>query len=159
MINNVPVLYSDTRNLPRPNGPCESMACATDNKHSGKYAYDHCHAHGWVRGVLCHSCNNRMKAVDEAMTKLAYGELAKLRGKPGDHGKLFQHWMRCPDCAASFTTVDIAAIIDLCRVQYSKAYSLQLHVWEFRCLTTVQRIARVFIHPMRSMIWKFSPFS
>lgn len=159
MIESIPVLYSDTRKLARPHGPCESMACATDIKHSGRYTYDHCHTHGWVRGVLCYSCNNRMKAVDEAMTKQAYSELAKLRGKPGDHGKLFRHWMRCPDCAASFTTIDIATIIDLCRVQYSRAYFLQLHVRELKYLSTVERIARVFIHPIRSMVWKFSPFS
>jgi len=25
---------------------------------------DHCHEHGWTRGVLCIGCNNRMARVD-----------------------------------------------------------------------------------------------
>lgn len=28
------------------------------------YVLDHCHKHGWIRGVICQTCNNQMKEYD-----------------------------------------------------------------------------------------------
>ena len=50
------------------------------------YQFDHCHAHGWVRGILCAVCNRQMYQVDE-------GKL------PGTwHAKYRAYQALCPDC-------------------------------------------------------------
>jgi hypothetical protein len=48
------------------------------------YVFDHCHTHGWVRGILCLPCNSRMGFVD--------------RGEPQD-ARLVAHRLTCPNCA------------------------------------------------------------
>lgn len=53
-----------------------------------KTYFDHCHAHGWIRGEVCPSHNGRMKQID-----------ARLRSEWEPW--MVQHWLRCPDCAAS----------------------------------------------------------
>ena len=37
------------------------------NKHLGVLMFDHCHAHGWVRGLLCLGCNNDMVLFDKGL--------------------------------------------------------------------------------------------
>jgi hypothetical protein len=48
------------------------------------YQLDHCHAHGWVRGVLCSVCNRQMRNVDAGRMPLM--------------SPWMEHWNRCPDC-------------------------------------------------------------
>jgi len=67
------------RSLPRPRW-CE--ICRSP-KHV-TYQLDHCHVHGWVRGVLCGPCNQQMRRVD--------------RGKVPLVSPYAEHWRLCPDC-------------------------------------------------------------
>ena len=48
------------------------------------YGFDHCHVHGWVRGILCGPCNTQMQGVDAGKIPLA--------------SPYVEHWRRCPDC-------------------------------------------------------------
>lgn len=58
-----------------------------------KMVADHCHGHGWVRGILCCSCNALMVFIDRRM---AVRESA-LKGRL-TLAALVAHAARCPDC-------------------------------------------------------------
>ncbi len=47
---------------------------------------DHCHAHDWVRGVLCGGCNYKMGAIDAR------------KASPYHSPVLLKYWENCPDC-------------------------------------------------------------
>ena len=47
------------------------------------YVFDHCHAHGWVRGILCTVCNTHMSRVDEGKVHTA---------------RHLAYQAQCPDC-------------------------------------------------------------
>lgn len=50
---------------------------------------DHCHEHGWIRGELCASHNGRMRLIDAG------------DGQQGWEPWMFEHWLRCPECAGT----------------------------------------------------------
>ena len=54
---------------------------------------DHCHAHGWVRGVLCPRCNTLMAFIDRRATVRESSITAPLT-----LAALVAHAARCPDC-------------------------------------------------------------
>jgi Recombination endonuclease VII len=64
---------------------------------------DHCHAHGWVRGILCRQCNTRMALIDRRRVapQAAPEVVAALIGIAG----------RCPDCPA-LTLGDLTTLHD-----------------------------------------------
>lgn len=57
------------------------------NAHLRALMFDHCHAHGWVRGLLCLGCNNDMVLYDKSV------------GRPRFASRCAAHARRCPDCA------------------------------------------------------------
>lgn len=56
------------------------------NKQLGR---DHCHDHGWVRGILCPGCNNYLARIDRRLLPQA---------GPGLLVKLLALRNRCPEC-------------------------------------------------------------
>lgn len=61
------------------------------NKHLGVLMFDHCHAHGWVRGMLCLGCNNAMVLYDKGSR----------RWRPGWQERYAAHAAACPGCLAA----------------------------------------------------------
>lgn len=64
--------------------------------------FDHCHEHGWIRGIICASCNGKMRDVD---LRMEYTQVHILCS----HGDSVieielptpaynRHWEKCPDC-------------------------------------------------------------
>ena len=53
-------------------------------------ATDHCHQHGWVRGIVCPSCNARMITIDQMGTPSAVDETLL--------AALLALRQRCPEC-------------------------------------------------------------
>ena len=43
---------------------CEFTGCRGD----GAVVFDHCHRHGWIRGVLCKGCNIRLGHLEAVMS-------------------------------------------------------------------------------------------
>lgn len=50
---------------------------------------DHCHEHGWVRGVACRGCNAYLSRIDRGKTP---------KVKDGHLAALLAIWNNCPDC-------------------------------------------------------------
>lgn len=48
------------------------------------FEFDHCHVHGWVRGVVCQSCNQVLRGIDEGW-------------RPAE-ASYAEHRAKCPDC-------------------------------------------------------------
>lgn len=74
-------------------GPCEIPGCTFVTPFAAEYimetfAYDHCHLHGEVRGVLCQDCNRAMSSVDRG--RASWPEL---------QGQYAAWWARCSGCA------------------------------------------------------------
>lgn len=67
--------------------------CELCNAPSLKPRTDHCHAHGWVRGVLCPRCNTLMAFIDRrvSLRKVAVTEPLTLTA-------LVAYAARCLDC-------------------------------------------------------------
>jgi hypothetical protein len=59
---------------------------------AGCLVFDHCHAHGWVRGLVCVPCNNRLMHIETG-----------LRPDPPEwqHPALAAHLVKCPECRES----------------------------------------------------------
>jgi Recombination endonuclease VII len=64
--------------------PCESCGSTKTRP-----VADHCHAHGWVRGLICRQCNGLMGLIDQRITPQVEAVLLKA---------LLALWHRCPDC-------------------------------------------------------------
>jgi len=83
----IPVRYGEHA-VAEPGTPC--LLCADP---SPLPRTDHCHAHGWVRGVLCPRCNTLMAFIDRraSLRKSSVVEPPMLAA-------LVAHAARCPDC-------------------------------------------------------------
>ena len=59
--------------------------------------FDHCHEHGWTRGVLCNSCNVKLGYLETAMA---------IKGVRVDLGVTpYAKWIaQCPDCTEVVAT-------------------------------------------------------
>jgi hypothetical protein len=61
-----------------------------------KLGWDHCHAHGTVRGALCNACNLRVGGIDAAANRPGKG---RIRWRRLDSVVPYLDWRRrCPDC-------------------------------------------------------------
>ncbi|MGH3278121.1 MAG: endonuclease domain-containing protein [Trebonia sp.] len=72
-------------------GPCEVGICRAYGMEveAGRLVFDHCHAHGWVRGLVCVPCNNRLMHVETGLgPPLPEWQLPALAA----------HLMKCPEC-------------------------------------------------------------
>lgn len=85
-----PIRYSKelARRWGRPTAPCE--ICGGNRLPRVR---DHCHAHGWVRGVVCNFCNGLLSALDRGARPADRAVLAPLDA-------YVDLWLRCPDCRA-----------------------------------------------------------
>lgn len=69
---------------------CEMTGCTA----SGPYpqlVFDHCHRHGWVRGMLCNSCNVKVGRIESVM--LIEGIVMNVSGT-----SYASFLANCPDC-------------------------------------------------------------
>ena len=69
---------------------------------SGKpmLVFDHCHEHGWIRGLICNYCNDQVGWIENRWTNYEVYEHVVLR---------FPKWRRnCPDCRAGESDADEA---------------------------------------------------
>lgn len=81
-----PTLYQAGR-MPRAVGSC--LICGNTER----LVHDHCHAHGWVRGILCASCNSGMAVADDGRLPDAW--IARIGSEEAIHA----HRKRCHECA------------------------------------------------------------
>lgn len=64
-------------------------ACSVCNEITDLPVVDHCHEHGWARGVVCPSCNQAMAAIDRRRG---------ISKAPERLVALIKHFSHCPDC-------------------------------------------------------------
>jgi hypothetical protein len=89
------IQYADVRTYPR-GDTCE--ICGATGCKGGRarqdYVFDHCHAHGWVRGITCQPCNVMLPSAET-------GEVITPRQA--------NHLANCPDCphAAAWMAVRV----------------------------------------------------
>jgi len=66
------------------------------------YVVDHCHSHGWIRGIVCQSCNTVLSIIDAG--KLYRNESAlAFYGMNSVPLQLEKHRLNCPECAGNQT--------------------------------------------------------
>lgn len=70
---------------------CEIKNCVVAGAHGPVIVFDHCHRHGWVRGLVCTTHNRIIGKVEAVM---------QIDGVRVDLGETFlADWLtRCPDC-------------------------------------------------------------
>jgi hypothetical protein len=71
----------------------EGLCEICDRPPSGKpvLLFDHCHAHGWIRGLICNWCNDRAGYVENGR-KTGFLPLGFLE-------QFSEYRRNCPDCA------------------------------------------------------------
>jgi hypothetical protein len=74
---------------------------------------DHCHEHGWVRGLICAGCNSAMRFVDKHQCLPRY--------MPALREEFRRHYNQCPDCQP-LPYLPTTDEIGICR-------ELLLHAW------------------------------
>lgn len=79
-----PVKYGEHLKVP-PGASCDT--CGSTDK---RIITEHCHAHGWVRGLACGTCNHLMSVIDRRIAPKAEAVLLNA---------LIALWRRCPDCS------------------------------------------------------------
>lgn len=89
---------------------------------------DHCHEHGYLRGVVCRRCNLRMKPVDQ-------GNMAGTVREEVDRQALVVHWHNCPKCALEPWKAKPNAFYRFCRRTYAEhvdrpVSSSTVRLWE-----------------------------
>jgi hypothetical protein len=118
------VKYSDvkiglrTGVIRKPEGPCEIRQCDScgcgktncDISH-GVFVYDHCHIHGYVRGVICASCNRKMFRFDKYMAARNFTRIARSQWW-APVSSYFRHWEKCPECKLEFETGEVVKLLD-----------------------------------------------
>ena len=69
---------------------CE-LGCGAAGAHGDALVFDHCHRHGWVRGLVCTPCNTRLGHIEAVMA---------IPGVRVDLGRTpwGQFLANCPDC-------------------------------------------------------------
>jgi hypothetical protein len=45
---------------------CE-LGCGGEGEYGTAVVFDHCHRHGWVRGLVCNMCNSRIGQIEAVM--------------------------------------------------------------------------------------------
>lgn len=80
---------------------CEIKDCANTGEYGDVFVFDHCHAHGWIRGLVCTSHNVRLGHID-SVRKIPGVQLSLA-------GTSYRTYLNnCPECATS-TVVDISS--------------------------------------------------
>jgi hypothetical protein len=69
--------------------PRRGTACETCGSTEARAVTDHCHEHGWVRGLVCKRCNRLMALIDKRIAPRAESALL---------AALIALRNRCPDC-------------------------------------------------------------
>lgn len=114
--------------VPRAKGPCEikgcmGCPCGKANCAVGRsaFAYDHCHIHGYVRGIVCISCNNKLKRFDGIM---ATGRLEVLpfRLWRAPVSAYIEHWNRCPECVLTVDFGTVLRVLDMAQAKNMRNY-------------------------------------
>lgn len=78
------------RQYPR-HGVCE--ICGRPPVGKPHLLFEHCHAHGWVRGLVCNWCNDNLGFLENGQTSRAAYRADLLP-------KLTEYRRNCPDCPA-----------------------------------------------------------
>ncbi len=104
-------------------GPCQIKLCSRVSK---RFYMDHCHIHGYIRGVVCPSCNSAMKRIDKIMrahgsltfnTRVLNGLTRWANVPPSSY---LHHWDRCPGCEFQFSGDQVIGILDAHRATIQK---------------------------------------
>ena len=113
---------------------CRSCGCGVLNCEISHrvFNYDHCHKHGYIRGVVCSSCNGKMRLFDRLMETRQFERIPvrKWRAPPSSY---FKHWEKCPDCELEITGDDMLRVFDAFSERYSKALGyrkISLRYWK-----------------------------
>lgn len=64
--------------------------CSACTRQASQMVVDHCHTHGWVRGIVCRSCNSHMASIDVRR--------APDRIEGVSVAELLRHAAQCPEC-------------------------------------------------------------
>ena len=72
-------------------GSCEVGICRAYGIEAGTghLVHDHCHVHGWVRGLVCVPCNNRLMHIETGLRPIP---------PRWQYPALLAHLLKCPDC-------------------------------------------------------------
>lgn len=105
----------------------ECVVCGRDER----LDRDHCHKHGYVRGLVCRRCNIRMRDVDQ-------GRMARTVQAEADRSALVDHWHKCPDCAVRRWKASPSLELHAARLRHRRGFgcggSLRVRLAELHAL-------------------------